>query len=414
VCSKEGHIMHPHTKIRCAQQNKPHILYYLTLILIISCAYSNSWAQKVKTPSESYKVAVLLDLQGRQSSLGVPAMNGFLLAMQRLSTNDSKMIFLSLNNTKSNLQLTKDVAHKIAGDVSIATGFTDNDSVKASAGIFNKNHIPFLSIGATSPELPLHFENVYLVPFGDNAQAAAAANFAFKKFGPNVAILWDFTSDYSTMLPRYFNSAFLQLGGQVVYNKSYGKTCEIGYFAKAIRALDNKPDFIYLAGLPTCIGKTIESLRKAGVRLPIIGGDGLDSPNLTQKNSLSNVFFTTHAWLSTNNDSPITKQFLALYKNTYGRLPEDSFAALGFDAANLIIEAINRTKSTSSSAIFKALDTIKHFHGVTGDISYSNKNHIPTKTVWILMVSKGKRQLAAHFTPKNTPKVISLNFGVKQ
>ena len=114
----------------------------------------------------------------------------------------------------------------------------------------------------------------------------------------------------------------------------------------------------------------ISSLRKAGVDTPIVGGDGFDTPNLlTPNDKLTKVWFTTHAWLSKKNKSAEMQNFLKAYHATYGQYPSDAFAALGYDAANLLITTMNKAKSSSPQAVLKALENTKNFTGVTGSIS---------------------------------------------
>ena len=357
---------------------------------------------------QGFKMGLLLDLSGAQQTLGQAALNGFMLAISQIPEKDSTKIFFSLNNTKTNSKAAQKIAESLAPEVSLATGFTDNNAVLASAKYFEKHNVPFISIGASSPSLPKDFNNdVFLIPFGDNAQAAAAADFARKNFGKKAVVIWDKTSDYTTILPKYFETAFTKEGGQILSFLSFGHTCDIGYLAKKIKNLSPKPSFVYLAGLPRCIGEQIHSLRKNGMALPIIGGDGLDTPNLTQPFSLTDVWMTTHAYLASDNPNPETKKFLALYKKAYGQQPQDAFAALGFDAANLIIKAVNQTCAQDKSSLSEEFESIKNYAGVCGKYLYSANNHVPQKTVWIIKIKNGKRILADQITPKNVPAPIA-------
>lgn len=226
-------------------------------------------------------VAVFLDLEGGQASLGQAAMNGFVLALQAADPGQNRKLFVSLIDTKTNPATTLSAANSVVSAISVASGFTDNDSVLVAGPIFEDEEVPFLSIGATDPSLPDTIgKSIFLVPFGDNAQAAAAAEFAQSEFGNTVAILWDATSQYSRTLPRYFRARFEELGGEVVFDSAYNGECDISLLGTQVQDLISTPSFIYLAGLPACIGETVASLRSAGVDLPIVGGDGLDTPNL--------------------------------------------------------------------------------------------------------------------------------------
>lgn len=346
-------------------------------------------------------IAVLLDLEGSQASIGRPAMNGFLLGLEQ-DNQQGLIAFSALINTKSDKQTTESAAKKVASQVALAAGFTDNDSVLVAGPFFQRAKVPFVSIGATDPALPdVIGANIFLTPFGDNTQAAAGAEFGRREFGGSVAILWDSTSQYTRTLPRYFRSRFENLGGTVVLDAAFDGGCDITALGKQLAS--QQPHFIYLAGLPDCIGEVVASLRSTGVSVPIIGGDGLDTPNLLASGAgpTNNVWFTTHAWLSEESGTPEAKKFIAAYRDAYGAAPSDAFAALGYDAARLMLEALRRARNQPD--IFSALENTKEFKGVTGTISFSTTSHVPLKTVWIIGVQDGKKSLASTFVPNSVP-----------
>ena len=349
------------------------------------------------------RVAALLDLQGAQASIGRPAMNGFVLGLQQGSEH-SPIPFAALIDTKSDPEATESAARHVVSSVSLAAGFTDNDSVLIAGPVFQRARAPFLSIGATDPALPEAVGNsIFLTPFGDNTQAAAAGEFGQREFGSSVAILWDSTSQYSRTLPRYFRTRFEALGGNVTLDASYDGGCDITALGQQVEGLSQQPHFVYLAGLPDCIGDVVASLRAAGVTEPIVGGDGLDTPKLIEGDPgpTSNVWFTTHAWLSEQTGTPEAKEFITSYRDAYGTAPADAFAALGYDAARLMMDVLRRARSQRE--IFSTLEHTEGFKGVTGTISFSSESHVPVKTVWVIAVQNGEKSLASAFVPDSVP-----------
>jgi len=242
-----------------------------------------------------------------------------------------------------------------------------------------------------------------LVDTQSDRAAAAAAQFARQRFGSSVAILWISTSQYSRTLPRYFRTRFTELGGDVALDTSYDGGCDITALGQQVEALSPPPDFVYLAGLPDCIGDVVASLRAAGVAQPIVGGDGLDTSNLLEGGSgpTTDVWFTTHAWLSEETGTPDTKAFIAAYRDAYGAAPADAFAALGYDAARLMLDVLRRAHGPGG--VFRALEHTEGFQGVTGTISFSPASHAPLKTVWVIAVQNGEKGLASAFVPNSVP-----------
>jgi branched-chain amino acid transport system substrate-binding protein len=384
-----------------------HGLYHSRLL-----AFALAWmvvgpapacAEMGQRPSRAARIAALLDLEGAQASLGRPAMNGFVLGLQQGSAQGT-LSFAALLDTRSDSQATASAARDVVASVSIAAGFTDTDSVLAAGPFFQGARVPLLSIGATDPSLPeVVGDRIFLTPFGDNTQAAAAAEFGERELGGSVAILWDATSRYTQTLPRYFRTRFEELDGQVLLDASYAGGCDVTALGEQVEALPQRPDFVYLAGLPDCIGDVVASLRAAGVTQPIVGGDGLDTPELLAgaRGPTDDVWFTTHAWLSEATGTPEARRFMAAYRDAYGESPEDAFAALGYDAARLILDVLGRTRS--HARIFDALEHTEGFQGVTGTISFSAASHVPSKTVWVIAVRDGEKGLASAFVPDSVP-----------
>jgi branched-chain amino acid transport system substrate-binding protein len=347
------------------------------------------------------RVAALLDLHGAQASLGRPAMNGFVLGLQQ-GDEPGFVPFAALLDTRSDPEATASAARAVAPGVALAAGFTDNDSVLVAGPFFQRVRVPFLSIGATDPALPAVVgSSIFLIPFGDDTQAAAAAEFAQREFGGTVAILFDSTSEYSRTLPRYFRTRFEELGGHVALDASYDGGCDVTALGERVAGLS--VDFVYLAGLPDCIGSVVASLRAAGVTQPVIGGDGLDTPALLEggPGPTSGVWYTTHAWLSEETGTPAAKAFIADYRDAYGAAPADAFAALGYDTARLVLDVLGRARG--QGGIFHALEHTEGFEGVTGTISFSPGSHVPLKTVWIVRVENGEKSLADAFVPASVP-----------
>jgi len=360
-------------------------------------------AETEHRPPPTVRIAALLDLHGAQASLGRPAMNGFVLGLQE-GSNRGVLTFSALLDTRSDPQITASVARDLVSSVSIAAGFTDTDSVLVAGPIFQRARVPFLSIGATDPSLPVVVgDRIFLTSFGDNTQAAAAAEFGAREFGSSVAILWDSTSRYTQTLPRYFRTRFEALGGNVPLDASYAGGCDATALGEQVAGLPQRPHFVYLAGLPDCIGDVVASLRAAGVTEPVVGGDGLDTPELLVGNAgpTDAVWFTTHAWLSEETGTNAARAFIAAYRDAYGVTPEDAFAALGYDAARLLLDVLGRARNPAR--LFDALENTHQFQGVTGTISFDKASHVPSKTVWVIAVQDGERSLASHFVPDSVP-----------
>jgi ABC-type branched-subunit amino acid transport system substrate-binding protein len=98
-------------------------------------------------------------------------------------------------------------------------GFDDTSSILNAAPLIQKAGIPYITAGATSPRLlVLAGSSIFLEAYGDNVQAAAAAEFAYDRLhSRRVAVLTNIGQEYSSGLSRYFGASWNKLvpGGVV-------------------------------------------------------------------------------------------------------------------------------------------------------------------------------------------------------
>jgi branched-chain amino acid transport system substrate-binding protein len=358
---------------------------------------------------DTIKIGAPFNVTGGLSSVEAPALNGAKLKAKEI--NDAggilgKKIELVIYDTKTDPTVIASTGSQLINqDKVVATlAFADSDAVLAMAPQFQTAGIPLVTPGATSPKLPDQVGNeMFLACFGDNVQAAAGAEFVLGKLNAKTAyLLRDNTTEYTTLLAKYFTEAYENGGGKIILTDDYkhGDTSFTAQITK-LKALPQKPDVLYVSAQPDDIGVVVKQIRQAGITQPIVGGDGYDTPLLLSVGgkAANDVYFSTHAFMSEDSTPGIVK-FFKDYKAAYGTEPENAFAALGYDTVGLIADAITRAGSVDSAKIRDALASTKNLQGITGAISYSNGSRVPDKTVSIIGVKDEKLFLAAEISPK--------------
>jgi len=351
-------------------------------------------------------------LTGDESSLDLPAANGAKLAVKEINAAGGvlgKQIDFIVHDSQYKMDVTAQTAKQFVEQdkIQAMVGYTDTDSVLASGPTFQQAGIPFITVGATSPKIPSQVgDMMFLACFGDNVQAAAGAEFAFKNFGKTAYLLWDKGVEYTTLLGAYFKARFTELGGTIVLEDSYDdKATDFAAQIAKVKALPQQPDFYYIAAMPYNVGPVVKQFRDAGITGPIVGGDGYDTPDLVSVAGAAsnNVYFSTHALMDATNGTDGIKKFIAAYNKEYGHDPENAFAALGYDTVYLLVDAIKRAGSTDPQALKAAIEATKDFPGITGSISFTAGSHVPQKGVTIIAVKDGKFTLGAEVVPEKVP-----------
>ncbi len=142
--------------------------------------------------------------------------------------------------------------------------------------------------------------------------------------------------------------------------------------------------------------KIARQARAKGITVPLTGGDGWVSEDLKNAgDALNGCYFSDH--YAREDPRPEVQEFLKHYQAEYGRTP-DSMAALGYDAARLLFDAMDRAPSLKGKDLAAAINSTKNFKGVTGIITL-DENRNPRKVAVIQKVHNGAFTLDSFIQP---------------
>ena len=371
------------------------------------------WGSVAEAKRPPVRIGALHNLSGPLGSIGRPSLAGARLAVEQLNAGGgllARRVKLVARDGRSDPAVVRAKARQLVRTphVTAITGLNDTAMALAAARVAEQAHTVLLTSGATSPLVPIQFRGYYFMAcFGDNTQAAAGAEFAYRRLGGRTAwLLLDDTTDFTRLLARYFRERYLALGGDILGEDTYaGGTPDFSAQIARIRALPAPPDLLYVASGPDDSGRLVKQLRDAGVDEPIVSGDGYDTPLLLQDAGAAahDVYFTTHAFLTPNTGTPRQRRFVADYQAAYGVAPKTAFAALGYDAVMLVADAIKRAGSAKRTAIPAALEATSAFPAVTGAISFAPGLHIPEKEVTVVKADGKGLALEAVLRPDSVP-----------
>ncbi len=341
---------------------------------------------------ETIKVGLITPLTGDVKTFGESAKNAFSLALEEYGKKGKYRIEPLVADDKNDPTEGTNAALKLITQdrVGAIVGPLTSKVTIPVAEIANKNKVPLITGTATNPKVtvgdgkkkPYIFRACYI----DDFQGTVAANFALKQLkAKSAAVLYDVGNDYSKGLAEFFKKTFAKGGGAVVGYESYQKD-DVDFSALITKVAMKKPDMIYIPDYYNKVALIAKQLREKGVKAVLLGGDGWDSPDLTKiaGAAVSGGYFTNH--YSPDRKDPVADAFIKAYKAKHGAVP-DAFAALSYDAAMMMLKAIDTAKKPSGEEIAKALSSLKNYRGVTGTISFDG-NGDAVKSVVMLRVEK--------------------------
>jgi branched-chain amino acid transport system substrate-binding protein len=267
----------------------------------------------------------------------------------------------------------------------------------AAAPECQKNKIPMVSPASTNPKVTEVGDYIFRACFVDTFQGEAMAKFARNDLKlQRVAILKDVKNDYSVGLADFFEKTFKAEGGEIVVVQSYSEG-DTDFRAQLTAIKGQNPDGVFIPGYYTEVGLIARQARELGLAVPLLGGDGWDSPKTLEIGgaSVEGSYFGNH--YAADDPDPTIQSFIQKFKAKYGVIP-DAMAVLGYDAANLLYDAIRRAGSAEPAKIRDALAATSDFPGVSGRITMDAGRNAKKKLV-ILKIENGAIKFHAEVKP---------------
>jgi branched-chain amino acid transport system substrate-binding protein len=268
----------------------------------------------------------------------------------------------------------------------------------AAAPIAQQNKIPMISPSSTNPKVTEGRDYVFRVCFIDPFQGTVMAKFAWDHLkAKKVAILRDVKSDYSMGLADYFIKKFKELGGEIVVDQSY-QSGDMDFKSQLTSMKSLKPDAVFIPGYYTEVGLIARQARQLGIKAPLLGGDGWDSSKLYEigGQAINGSYFSNH--YTTESTDPVVVDFIKTYKDRNGGQTPDGLGALGYDAARVLIAAMERAPELTPTAIRDEIAKTKDFLGVTGKITL-DENRNATKPAVVVKVDGNINRFVTTITP---------------
>jgi branched-chain amino acid transport system substrate-binding protein len=328
---------------------------------------------------------------GSQATFGTSTDNGVKLAIDEINqaggVNGKKVRVITYDDKGDAREAGTAVTRLVTNDGVVAVlGEVASSLSLVGAPVCQENGIPMVSPSSTNPKVTKVGDMIFRVCFIDPFQGYVCAKFAREHEGlkaTRAAILYDQVAAYAVGLQEEFAKAFTQQGGEIVSKQTYQEgDQDFSAQLTAIRA--SKPDVIFIPGYYTDVGNIALQARKLGITVPMLGGDGWDSEKLGQiaGDAINGSFYSNH--YSHQDPDPRVQEFIKKYKERFGGTP-DGLAALGYDAARIVCDAIGKAGSLKGADIAAQLAKTKDFAGVTGKITIDAERNAVKPAVMLEM-----------------------------
>lgn len=371
---------------------------------IIGCTKKDAATTTSSAPaSDTIKLGHYASLTGEIANFGQSTKKGVDLAMEQLNAaggfNGKKVEVITYDDQGKPEEAASTVTKLITQDNVVAVlGEVASSLSIVAADVAMRFKTPMLSPSSTNPKVTEKGDYIFRICFIDPFQGEVMAKFAQGNLkAKSAAVIRDKAQAYSEGLADYFVKAFEAAGGKIVIDTAY-QSKDTDFKAQLTEVKGKKPDVIFVPGYYNDVALIIKQARQLGLKQPVLGGDGWESPDLAKvagAAALENTYFSNHYAPDTKDSS--AQSFIQAFKARYNETP-DAMAALGYDAFNVMIDAMKRAKSLSKDDIRAALAETKAFNAVTGQITI-NKERNAVKSAVVLKYDNGTPKYFATVNP---------------
>jgi len=362
----------------------------ISVLLLLALSFSACDKKgDVRGKPEAILIGLAGPMTGDQSKIGRDLKRGASLAVAAWNAKGgvmSREIRLEIGDDQHDPKQAVSVANKLIhlGIVGMVGHFNSSASIPASS-VYHDAGIPMITPGSTNPRLTEQgYANVFRVVGRDDQQGAVAAQFIARKLkAKRIAILHDKTTygqglaeELKKALAAYPEIEVISFDGLAQGDKDFRG------ILTSLKAA--KPDLFFFGGIFPEGGLLVKQAKEVGLEAPMMSGDGVIDPKFIEIAGAA----AEGSYLTFTPDPdkiPQAKAFLTAYRSKYGN-ELAPYAIYGYDAANILLQAISESQSTEAEKIIATLRKIK-YKGASGEISFDAKGDV-TKSPYIVWITK--------------------------
>jgi branched-chain amino acid transport system substrate-binding protein len=329
-------------------------------VLLWSCTGGSSRKPATPTPLPEPATTIEIDkgqpltigvsaaLSGEQQSLGSDLADAVELAIRdygAIRTHSART--MRADDRCGDAEKAVAVARSLAADSSVAgvIGPMCTTGAQAADRVYEAAHLIHIAPAATRADLSQQDEQYFFrTAWIDDAQSRVQAAYATGDLRASTAVVIDDAEPYGKTLADAFISAFEQAGGRVTTRERIERG-DTDFASLARKVTSAAPDVVVFEGLNPESALVLEALRKGEYRGAFIAPDGV--LNARDFLSADKTGAITEGAVVTGGPTP-DDAFVAKFRDAFGRAPATPFVLQAYDAATLLLKAIDAVATESS------------------------------------------------------------------
>jgi branched-chain amino acid transport system substrate-binding protein len=376
-----------------------HLSLKLTAVATLAAISSLAMAQ-----DQVVKIGHVGPVSGAIAHLGKDNEWGARLAIEELNAKG-----VSINGKKVKLELVAEddaadpkqgtaAAQKLVdAKVSGVVGHLNSGTTIPASKIYSDAGIPQISPSSTNPKYTRQgYKTAFRVVADDVHLGGTLGRYAVNELkGKSIAVIDDRTA-YGQGVAEEFEKAVKAAGGNLVGHEF--TTDKATDFMPILTTLKGKkPDIIFFGGMDAVGGPMMKQMKSLGIKAKFMGGDGICTNEMIKLAGDAMADGQVVCAEAGGVDGALKKgmdDFGAKFKK---RFNDDVklYSPYVYDAVFVMVDAMQRAKSSDPAKYLPELAKTTGFKGVTGTISFDAKGDIKNGALTLYTFKAGKRDQIA-------------------
>jgi branched-chain amino acid transport system substrate-binding protein len=343
-----------------------------------------AWSAGPALCAGKLKVGLVFSMTGGAAAYGASQKEGALLAIEQINAaaGAGMQVEAVFEDDASVPQQGINVFNKlINGDkVAVIIGPTLSNTAKITDPIAQKAGVPVLAVSNTAGGITEIGDFIFrdslteavVIP---NTVKTAKAKLGFQK----VAVFYGNDDAFTKGGYAAFKTAIEAEKLQVLSEQTFAKG-DRDFSPQLTQIKAQNPDAIICSALVEEASGIVSQARQLGIKVPIIGGNGFNSPALMKNAGEAAEGVIVGAAWNAAATNPLNLKFVDDYTKKYNRAP-DQFAAQAFTGVQIVYQAAAAAKSADNrKAIRDAMAKIRNMDTVLGKFSFTegrDADHTP-------------------------------------
>ncbi|CAO0825072.1 hypothetical protein SMICM17S_03433 [Streptomyces microflavus] len=240
------------------------------------------------------------------------------------------------------------------------------------------------------------FASYFRTATTDAVQGPFAAQYLFNDAKKKNVFVIDDKKTYGAGLAGTFKAEFEKLGGKIAGTEHIDPETK-DFSSVATKVKSSGADVVYYGGeYPTRAGPLSKQIKKAGAKIPLVGGDGIYSGEYIKLSGAEGVGDLATSVGAPIETLPSAKEFVANYEKAGYKEPFELYGGYSYDAAWSIIEAVKavveandgKLPSDARAKVAEAVGKVD-FEGVTGKVSFDEFGDTTNKQLTVYEYKDG-------------------------